>query len=68
MLLIDTTPGPGVKGHVIGDKSAEGEHLRRVYLVTNLNAREFTGFMWDGKCLSEGAIPLHDSAGTTRHS
>ena len=68
MLLINTTPGPGVKGHETGDLSAEGEHLRLFSLVTNLDARGFTGFMWDRKCLSEGAIPLNDRAGPTRQS
>jgi len=45
---------------MIRDMWAEGEHLLPFYSVTNLDARGFTRFMWDGKCPSEGAIPLHD--------
>jgi len=60
MLLVDTTSGLSVEGHVIRDMWAEGEHLRRFYLVTNVDAWGFALFMWDGKCLSEGAIPFVD--------
>jgi len=65
MLLIDTTPDPSVEGHVIRDVWAEEEHLRRFYFVTNLDAWGFARFMWDGKYLSEGAIPFHDKESYT---
>jgi hypothetical protein len=39
MLLIDTTPGPSVEGHVIRDMLAEGEQLWRLNLMTKLDVQ-----------------------------